>query len=164
MNFKQFKKFSLTIVLFTFANLSTAFGQNLSAEETVKYIDKKLKISDPVYRSFTLGKNGETVIKWVTRDVYTEYRFNIREIKFELKLSTDGDNYIELSCISGTNNCLQRAHRKNTSQTGDDVTYDYYRILTIKSIAGFDNIASLKNALKYLKIVSVEKNNSSSGS
>ncbi len=133
-------------------------AQNLTKEQTVEYINAKLHISDPVFNEFTLGDNGEAVIKWVTRDVYTEYRFNIREIEIELKLSEDGDNYIEFTCVGGTNNCLQRAWRKNTSQVGDDVSYAYHRDLTILSIAGYDNITSVKNAFKYLKILS-EKDN-----
>lgn len=151
------------ILLFFVTSLNTVFSQNLTEEKTVEYINKKLEISDPVYSSFKLGDNGETVIKWVTRNLYTEYRFNIREIEIELKLSSDGDNYVELTCISGTNNCLQEALRKVTVETGDDVSYDYYRTLNIKSVAGFDNITSFKNALKYLKIISIENNNNNNG-
>ena len=136
-----------------------SYSQNLSQEETVEYIDKKLDISDPVYSSFKIGDNGESVIKWVNRDIYKEYRFNIREIEINLKVTSNGDNYLELICISGTNNCLQEALRKNTTQAGDAVDYEFFRKLTINSIAGFDNITSLKNAFKYLKIISVENNN-----
>ena len=164
IDMKSFKRVLGMLLLFLIISSSTVLGQNLSEEETVEYINKKMKISDPVYSSFTLGDNGEAVMKWVTRDLYNEYRFNIREIEIELKLSADGDNYIELKCISGTNNCLQRALRKDTNQTGDDVSFDYYRTLTIESIAGFDNITSLKNALKYLKILSVENNKNSTNS
>lgn len=141
-----------------------ALAQNLTEEQTVDYIDKKLKISDPVYSSFTLGENGETVMKWVNNGFYNEYRFNIREIEIELELSQDGDNYISLTCISGVNNCIQKAIREDINKVGDNVSYDYFKELPIKSIAGFDNITSLKNALKYLKIISVRNNSETSSS
>ena len=40
---------------------------------------------------------------------------SIREINIELKVSADGDNYIEFTCISGTNNCMQKALRKTSN-------------------------------------------------
>ena len=152
---------ALTSIFFIFflTTPELSFSQNLSQEETVEYINKKLHISDPIYSSFKIGDNGESVIKWVNRDIYKEYRFNIREVEINLKVSSGGDNYLELTCITGTNNCLQEAQRKNTSQVGDAVDFEFFRKLTINSIAGFDNITSLKNAFKYLKIISVENNN-----
>lgn len=148
---------SISLILFGFS-FSTLLAQNLTVEETVEYIREKMQISDPVYSTFKLGENGETVIKWVNNGYYTEYRFNIREVEFEFKVSPEGDNYIQLTCISGTNNCLQSATRQDVSVVGDKVSFDYYTTLDIKSIAGFDNITSLKNALKYLKIISIERN------
>ena len=158
MNIQRLSLFSL-VFFFSITIPSVSCSQNLTQEETVEYIDKKLDISDPVYSSFKIGDNGESVLKWVNRGIYTEYRFNIREIEINFKVKPDGDNYLELTCIPGTNNCLQSTKRILTAQTGDDVTFDYFTKLTIESIAGFDNITSLKNAFKYLKIISVENNN-----
>ena len=143
---------------------STVNAQNLTKDQTIEYIDAKLKISDPVYSSFTVGDNGEAVMKWVNDGFYTEYRFNIREIEIELELSESGDNYISLTCIAGVNNCMQRARREDISKVGDKVSFGNYKTLNINSIAGFDNVVSLKNALKYLKILSDKDNISSTSS
>ena len=151
----------LPLMLFLFAltnNLTTLVGQNLTKEQVVEYINEKLKISDPVYYSFKMGDNGETVIRWVNYGSYTEYRFNIREIEIEQELSSTGDNYISLRCIPGVNNCLQEAIREDISRIGDKVTFANYKTLNIKSIAGYDNVTSLKNAMKYLKILSDKDN------
>lgn len=137
---------------------TTTTQQNFTKEQTVKYIKDKMKIADPVYNDFVLGENGELLIKWVNNGFYTEYRLNIREVEFDLKVSETGDNYIVLTCISGVNNCLQNSSRQAISLVGDKVNYSYSKTLNIESIAGFDNISSLNNALKYLKILSIQDN------
>ncbi len=151
------KSFFFTLLLMILT-APVVFAQNYTKEQTIKYIDEKLKISDPIYSSFTIGENGETVMKWVNDGYYYEYRFNIREIEIEQRVNADGDNYITLTCISGVNNCLQSASRLVISRVGDKVSFKNYKALEINSIAGFDNVTSLKNALKYLKILSHRDN------
>lgn len=137
---------------------STTSERNFTKEQTITYIKNKMKIADPVYNDFVYGDNGELLMKWVNNGYYTEYRFNIREIEFDLKVSEKGDNIIQLTCITGVNNCLQYASRQEISLVGDKVTFSNYKNLNIESIAGFDNITSLNNALKYLKILSIKDN------
>lgn len=131
---------------------------NFTKEKTVKYIQDKLKIADPVYSDFILGDNGELLIKWVNNGFFTEYRLNIREVDFDLKVSENGFNFIEITCMSDVNNCLQNTSRQVISLTGDKVFYTFHKTLKVESVAGFDNISSLNNALKYLKILSIQNN------
>lgn len=137
----------------------TLLSQNLTSKTTVDYIETKMLIADPMFDKLTLGPNGETVIKWANKGVLTEYRFNIREVEFNLYRKENGDNYLQLTCSSTeTGNCMQKTSRVLIDKYGDDVSYDHCPYLTIESVAGFANITSIKNALKYLKIISIEEN------
>lgn len=136
-----------------------AYGQNYTKEQTIKYINDKLKIADPVFDVFTLGENGEAVMKWVNNGYWTEYRFNIREIEVSQKVTVAGDNVISFTCVAGVNNCLQYALRQDVSLVGNRVDpIKNVKTLDLINIAGFDNVVSLKNALTYLKILSDKDN------
>ncbi len=136
-----------------------AYGQNYTKEQTIKYINDKLRIADPVFDVFTLGENGEAVMKWVNNGYWTEYRFNIREIEVSQKVSSTGDNVISFTCVTGVNNCLQYALRQDVSVIGNRVDpVRNVKTLDLINIAGFDNVVSLKNALTYLKILSDKDN------
>lgn len=146
-------------LLIAVCGYSQLFSQNYTKEQTIEYINDKMKISDPVFHNFTLGENGEAVMKWVNNGFYTEYRFNIREIEIAQSVSQGGDNYISFTCISGVNNCLQRAVREDVSRVGEKVDpISNVKSLSLYNIAGFDNVVSLKNALTYLKILSDRDN------
>lgn len=138
-------------------SLST-YGQNFTKEQTIEYIEDKMKIADPVFYNFKLGDNGETAIRWVNDGIFTEYRFNIREIEFKTGVSEEGDNIIILTCNPGLNNCLQRAFREDILRIGDKVSFKGFKALDVASIAGFDNVLSIKNALVYLKVLSITDN------
>lgn len=147
-------------LVFLFSNSFTSFSQNFTAKQTEEYIVKKLKIADPVFYSFDIGDNGETNIKWVNERIFTEYRFNIREVDFSTAVDPEGNNYIALKCVYGTNNCLQRTSREDIAlgQIGDRVTYKNFMNLEIPSISGQANVKSIKNALVYLKVLSITEN------
>ncbi len=100
--------FSLMLLMMT----ASVFGQNYTKEQTIKYINEKMKIADPVFDNFKLGENGEAVIIWVNNGFWKEYRFNIREIEVSQKVSSTGDNFITFMCVPGVNNCLQVATRQ----------------------------------------------------
>ncbi|MDP1814236.1 MAG: hypothetical protein Q8K92_07270 [Leadbetterella sp.] len=144
-------------ILFLSISLSSS-GQNYNKEQTIKYINDKMKIADPVFNNFALGDNGEAVIKWVNRNIYTEYRFNIREIEFKTDVNSNGDNIINLTCNPGLNNCLQLANREMISVVGNVVDFKGFKMLDVASIAGFDNVLSVKNAFVYLKVLSITDN------
>ena len=147
--------FSLMLLVVT----TSVFGQNYTKEQTIKYINEKMKIADPVFDNFKLGENGEAVIIWVNSGFWTEYRFNIREIEVSQKVSSAGDNYITFSCVPGVNNCLQVATRQDVSLVGERVDpIKNVKALDLINIAGFDNVVSLKNAFTYLKILSDKDN------
>jgi hypothetical protein len=149
---------SLVITFFFWAITMNSFGQNFTKEQTIDYILNKMRIADPVFSDFKLGDNGETIIKWVNDGIFTEYRFNIREIEFNTGISTEGDNIIHLTCNPGLNNCLQRAYREDINRIGDKVSFKVFKMLEMVSIAGFDNVLSTKNALVYLKVLSITDN------
>ncbi|MFN4085247.1 MAG: hypothetical protein ACK4LB_04835 [Spirosomataceae bacterium] len=149
------KQFLLLLLLFSTLSAS---GQNFTVEQTIEYINKKMKIADPVFHSFTLGPNGETNFIWVTRNLRTEFRFNLREVEFDHGVSSEGDHYLSLQCRPGTFNCLQQTFRQMTSQEGDDATFKNHKTLFINSLSGMDNNVSVKNALVYLKIISLRDN------
>lgn len=136
----------------------TAKGQNFTVAQTVEYINKKMKIADPVFKDFDLGPNGESSFIWVTRNLRTEYRFNLREVEFDHFVTQEGDHFISLNCIAGTYNCLQQTFRQVNYQEGHDATFKNHKSLSITSISGMDNNISLKNALVYLKIISLREN------
>lgn len=139
--------------------VSTVFAQNYTKEQTIKYINEKMKIADPVFDNFKLGENGEAVIIWVNNGFWTEYRFNIREIEVSQKVSGTGDNFITFVCVPGVNNCLQVATRQDVSLVGERVDpIKNVKSLDLINIAGFDNVVSLKNAFTYLKILSDKDN------
>jgi hypothetical protein len=154
----------LAFLLFGFFNNQVAnaqtnsTSQNLSKEQAVKYIQDKLKIADPVFKDFILGNNGELLIKWYNNGIYSEYRFNIREVDFDLKVNENGFNYIEISCISNVIVCLQNTTRQVLPQDGEKVFFTFHSTLKIENVGGFNNVASLNNALKYLKILSIQDN------
>ena len=137
---------------------ASLYAQNYTKEQTVDYVEDKMRIADPVFFDFRVGDNGETKFIWVNDGFYTEYRFNIRELEFTTGVNTSGDNIITLTCNAGTNNCLQRAIREDISRVGDKVTFAGARKLTIESIGGLDNVSSIKNALVYLKVLSITDN------
>lgn len=149
------RRFLFLILLFGTLSVS---GQNFTVEQTIDYINKKMKIADPVFKSFTLGPNGETSFIWVTRSLRTEFRFNLREVEFEHGITTEGDHFISFNCRTGTYNCLQQTFRQVTPQEGEDATYKNHKTLFITSLSGMDNNVSVKNALVYLKIISMRDN------
>ncbi len=132
--------------------------QNLSKEQTVKYLQDKLKIADPVFKDLILGDNGELLIKWYNNGLFSEYRFNIREVDFDLKVNDSGFNYIEISCVSNVNSCLQNTTRQLIAQDGEKVFFTFHTSLKLENISGFNNVSSFNNALKYLKILSIQDN------
>ena len=149
----------LLTLTFLFLTLSFPnFGQNYTKDQTIKYINEKMKIADPVFSNFELGENGEALIKWVNFNFYTEYRFNIREIEFKIDVNSEGDNTITLTCNQGLNNCLQLASREMVNLAGNKVSFKGDKYLDVASIAGFDNVTSIKNALLYFKVLSLTDN------
>lgn len=150
-------------LLLLFGTLSVC-GQNYTVEQTIEYINKKMKIADPVFLAFTLGPNGETSFIWVTRNLRTEFRFNLREVEFDHGISTEGDHYISLQCLPGTYNCLQQTFRQMTAQEGDDANFKNHKVLFINSLSGQENNVSVKNALVYLKVLSLRDNADKSSS
>jgi hypothetical protein len=145
-------------VLFAFLLISKVYAQNFTNKQTIEYIQDKMKIADPVFHDFKLGPNGEALFSWVNDGFYTEYRFNIREIEFKTDVNESGDNIITLNCNPGLNNCLQRTIREDISKVGDKVSFKGYKALQVESISGFDNNISIKNALVYLKVLSITEN------
>jgi hypothetical protein len=146
--------------LFLFVGfLTNIWSQNLTKQQTIEYINKKMSIADPRFHKFEIGDNGEAVFKWHNDCISTEYRFNIREVDITLELSSLGDNYITLSCMTGVNNCLQKTLREDRTHIYcDKITYENMRSLDIKSISGYDNNYSIKGALIYLKVLSINEN------
>lgn len=152
------------ILLFLLGSVLSANGQNFTVAQTVEYINKKMKIADPVFKDFDLGPNGESSFIWVTRSLRTEFRFNLREVEFDHFVTQEGDHFISLTCITGAYNCLQQTQRQVTYQEGHDATFKNFKSLSISSISGMDNNISIKNALVYLKIISLRENADKSSS
>lgn len=153
----------IVIIILLISTLGLQAQGNLDKEKTVTYINDKLRVADPVFDSFEFGKNGESLLKWVNNGVYTEYRFNIREVEFDYLLSINQEHQIYLKCKDGTN-CLQYTTRELNNRKGDNTSYKNYNELYIRSISGYFNTYSIKNALIYLQVLSaIENQNNQTG-
>ena len=162
--FNQMKKI-IIILLLTFTNYCLS---QISQKSTEDYITKKMLIADPKFNKFVLDKNGTTLISWVNNGTYTEFRYNIREVAYTKVLLSNrvssnsddcdigGYNAIRLDCIDDSNNCIQITIRDDTNTAGDYVRSIKDKNCThIKNISGYANNVGIRNALTYLKILSI---------